>query len=45
MNPGTAEKIMSDLCSDGEEWKCILIAKIAEPEIKEGIILASYHNG
>lgn len=38
-----AKQIMLDIAN--ENWKCILIAESAEPEIKEGLVLASYSNG
>lgn len=42
MSPEIAEKIMLELCSDGEEWECTLIDA---SNMKEGVILASYSAG
>lgn len=49
-SPQAARKIMLNLNRYDEEhqtvqWKSILIAKIAEPRIKEGAVLTSFRNG
>ncbi|KKK49014.1 hypothetical protein LCGC14_3139330 [marine sediment metagenome] len=45
MSSEIAERIMLDLCDDGEEWRCILLAQNAEHIEKEGVILANYNAG
>ncbi len=44
LNPARAMEIMNDLCFEDEQWECTLIAKIAESQIKEGIVLESSNN-
>ncbi len=40
-----AEEIMNDLCLNDEQWEFTLMAKNAESQIQEGVILSSHNPG